>query len=83
MAHNVEDAKMTRLVQRELGRRPIDITRMTIRYTHGTVYLYGIVRRLRGHENLDLKEEMNIIYRLLRSRNGIREVHMEELVIRA
>jgi hypothetical protein len=77
----IEEAQLTRLVQRTIGRRKIDASRMQIKAAHGVVYLRGYVSRLRGHD-FDLREEMEIIRKLLRGTAGIREVHMEDLVIR-
>lgn len=77
-----DEAKMTRLIQREIGRRQFDSSRLDIKFSHGIVFLRGQIKRLRGHENLDLKEELTIIYRILRQKDGIREVHYEDVLIR-
>lgn len=71
-----EDALMTRMVQREIGRRSIDISKLSVRATHGVVYLRGQVKTIRGHD-LDLKKELEVIYRILRSKPGIRDVIMD------
>ncbi len=68
-----EDARMTRLVQREIGRRYIDASRLDIKAVHGVVYLRGSIRRLRGHE-VDLDHELEVINRVLRGKPGIRDV---------
>ena len=68
-----EDAMMTRMVQREIGRRYIDASRLDVKAFHGIVYLRGQVRHLRGHD-VDLKAELDLINRILRGRPGIREV---------
>jgi hypothetical protein len=78
----VEEAKLTRMIMREIGRHPLNISRLSVRASHGVVYLFGQVSKLRGHESMDLKEEMNTVYRCLRSKQEVKEVHMEELVLR-
>ena len=76
----VEDAQQTRMVQREISKRNIDITMMDIHVHHGVVYIRGTVRNLRGHD-IDLKHEFQIIDHILRGRPGIRDI-VNEVVIR-
>ncbi|HUV04493.1 MAG TPA: hypothetical protein VMX94_05245 [Armatimonadota bacterium] len=71
-----EDAIMTRLVQREIGRRYIDASRLDVKAIRGVVYLRGSIKRLRGHD-VDLAHELEVINRVLRGKPGIREVIME------
>ncbi|MCL6518951.1 MAG: hypothetical protein K6T99_03910 [Armatimonadetes bacterium] len=71
-----EDVQMTRLVQREIGRRYIDSRQLDVRVIHGVVYIRGIVRKIRGHD-VSLEAEMEIIRRILRSKPGIRDVIMD------
>ena len=68
-----EDAQMTRLVQREIGRRYIDATRLDVKASRGVVYLRGAIRKLRGHD-LDLRHELEVINRVLRGKPGVRDV---------
>lgn len=68
-----EDALMTRMVQREIGRRCIDATRLDVKAFHGVVYIRGQIRHLRGHD-VDLQVELETIGRILRQRPGIRDV---------
>jgi len=69
----VEDAYMTRMVQREIGRRYIDATKLDVKAQHGIVYLRGSIARLRGH-GVDLNHELETIKLILRQKPGIREV---------
>lgn len=69
----VGDAETTRLAHREISRRFIDTTKLDVKAMHGVVYLRGQIKKLRGHE-VDLKHEMEIIHRVLRSKPGIRDV---------
>lgn len=71
-----EDVQMTRLVQREIGRRYIDSRQLDVRVIHGVVYIRGTVRKIRGHD-VSLEAEMEIIRRVLRSKPGIRDVIMD------
>lgn len=74
----VEDAEMTRMVRREIGRRYIDSSMLDVRVMHGVVYLRGWVDKLRGHnEQVDLREEVELIHRILLQRPGIRDVVIE------
>ena len=75
-----EDAQHTRMVQRELNKRNIDISLMDVHVHHGIVYLRGTVRKARGMD-IDLEREMGIICQILRQRPGIREI-INEVVIR-
>lgn len=74
-----DEAKMTRMVRREISRRLIDSSRLDVRYTHGSVYLAGYIRKLRGHENVDLEEELTVLARILRTKDGIRDVHYDDV----
>lgn len=70
----VEDAEMTRSIRRDISRRYVDSTNVDVRVMHGVVYLRGRLDYLRGYENIDLREEIEIIIRILRQRPGIRDV---------
>lgn len=70
----VEDAEMTRSIRRDISRRYVDSTSVDVRVMHGVVYLRGYLENLRGHEEVNLREEADIIIRILRQRPGIRDV---------
>lgn len=72
----VEDAEMTRMIRREISRRYVDSNNIDVRVIHGVVYLRGYMQRLRGHD-VDLREELDIILRIIRGRPGIRDVCCE------
>lgn len=72
----VEDAEMTRSVRREISRRYVDSTNIDVRVIHGVVYLRGYMQPLRGYD-IDLREELEIILRIIRMRPGIRDVVSE------
>lgn len=71
-----EDAATARLVRREILRRRMDDSRLEINVMHGVVYLRGVVRAL-DTTPIDLGAELHILYRILRSRPGIRDVIIE------
>ncbi|MCC6485576.1 MAG: hypothetical protein IT209_12075 [Armatimonadetes bacterium] len=74
----VQDAETTRMVRREIIRRHLDDSQLQVNAMHGVVYLRGILKVCAGHPR-DLKEEMLILHRVLRSRPGIRDVIFELL----
>lgn len=68
---SVVDSAMTREVLRDISKRPVDISQLNVHVTHGVVYLAGRVEKVRGyHQEIDLREEMNIIVRLLKQSRG-------------
>lgn len=73
----IEDVEMTRMVRKEISRRYIDSTQLEVRVMHGVVYLRGTIKSLRSHADIDPKDEISIIERILRQRPGIREVISE------
>jgi hypothetical protein len=77
---SVEDARQTRMVQREISKRNIDISMLDVHVHHGVVYLRGTVRKSRG-QNIDMKHEFNILSHILRGCPGIRDV-VNDILIR-
>lgn len=73
---SVEDAQLTRMVQREIAKRNVDITNLDVHVIRGVVYLRGVIRKIRGYD-YDLKQELEIICRILRQKPGIRDVISE------
>jgi hypothetical protein len=75
----IEDAEMTRAIRREISRRYIDSSSLDVRVMHGVVYLRGWVDKLHGAQGsqVDLKEEMELIHRILVQKPGIRDVIVE------
>ncbi|MBA3725108.1 MAG: hypothetical protein H0W86_01335 [Armatimonadetes bacterium] len=68
-----EDIEAMRTVRKELARRPIDTSMMNIGLNHGIVKFGGQVKAMRGHA-LDLKVEVELVAKVLRTRPGIRDV---------
>jgi hypothetical protein len=76
-----DDFEKMKLVRKEFARRPLDISLLLIRVTHGVVYLDGQLKPMRGHES-NLRAELDTIVKALKQRPGIRDVVHTHLVIR-
>jgi len=75
---SVVDSAMTREVLRDISKRPLDFSQMSVHVMRGVVYLAGRVEKLRGfYQDVDMHEEMSIIVRLLKQKPGIRDVCCE------
>ena len=74
MAYNKEQAKeQNRDVRAIMARHSLDFGQVTVTVTHGTVYLYGRVRCLRGY-GTQFDEIRAAFLKGLRAKTGIREV---------
>jgi hypothetical protein len=71
-----EDIEGIKIVRKELARRPIDLSLAHIAITHGVVRITGQVRAMRGHP-MDLRQELELIAKVLKSRPGIRDVVLD------
>lgn len=70
---SVEDSRLARDIRHEVVKRCVDSSRLDIRVYRGVVYLSGEVRPIRG-QTVDLKKEMDILYRVLKTRGEVRDV---------
>lgn len=79
MGRSPEDASAAKLVRAELSRRQIDTTQADVRVMHGVVTIRGVIR---GPKELEggLKAEMELIGRILRQRQGIKDVVIDAVV---
>jgi len=73
----LQDAQNTRMVEREISRRYVDASGLDVRVINGVCYLRGRIRKLRTRPDIDLELECDIIRKILRQREGIREVIWE------
>lgn len=73
----IQDAHATRLVEREVSRRQVDATLLSIRVSNGVCYVRGMLRHLRAHPEVDLDQEVLTIQKILRNREGIRAIVWE------
>ena len=72
----LDDTRLRRRLQKELSRRNIDATRITVELTHGVAEIKGEIRPLRGMK-FSLEEELELIETLLRRVPGVRDVKMQ------
>jgi hypothetical protein len=71
------DIYLTRSLQRDILRRYVDATRLDVSCMHGVVYIRGYLRKLRSHPEINLSEEVEVIKKLLRHHDGVREIIWE------
>ena len=75
---SVVDSAMTRDVLRDISKRPLDISDLHVCVMHVVVYLRGRVERIRGYYgDINLEDEVNRLVRLIRQKQGIRDVVCE------
>lgn len=75
---SLADSAMTREVLRDISKRPLDISDLQVHVMHGVVYLRGSIDKLRGYYgDIDLHEEMNLISKILRQKQEVRDVVCE------
>ena len=72
MAHDNKD--LQKKIRGQMARRPVDISMINVGVVGTVVYITGVLRPLRGHAEMNLKEEMENIGKVLRSMSGVREV---------
>ncbi len=65
--------EQNRQVRAELSRHPVDCGQVQLSVSGGTIYLYGKVRPLRGHEG-DFKTALDQMLKALHKTHGIREI---------
>ena len=71
------DVEATRRARCEITRRYVDSSNLDVSVTHGVVYLRGRMRPLRGHSDVDLKHEAEVISQVLHRMPNIRQVVWE------
>jgi hypothetical protein len=70
---NALDAELSRIIRRELSKRPMDITRIDIQCTNGRVSIGGIVTNLRDQPTINLRDEMSIVDKMLARNQLVRQ----------
>jgi hypothetical protein len=70
--HDPEDIRWTKALRREFTKRQIDVTLAELRVHHGTAYIRGTIKPMRGGPQ-DTEHEVNHIAHILRHQ-GVREV---------
>lgn len=71
---SAENKEMLKRVRGQISRRYVDASMVNVHVSGGVVTLTGIIRHLRTYPNVELREEMEQISKILRSQSGIREV---------
>lgn len=71
------DSAMTREVLRDISKRQLDISNLDVHVMHGVIYLRGRLERIRGNDDMDLREELHLVLKLLRQKQGIRDIVCE------
>ena len=72
----VTDVEAVRTARREMARHKLDTTETQVGVSHGVVHLFGKVRPTPGAESV-FTEEINSLYKCLKSRPGVRDVMMD------
>lgn len=73
----VEAAHLTRKIQREVSRRYVDASRLEVYVSHDICYMRGFLRKLRNHPETSLDQEIEVIKKMIRHVDGIRDVVWE------
>lgn len=73
---SIEDKQARRRAEREIAKRDIDNTLLTVQVINSVCYLGGRVSALRGPrgEGVDLEEEMDTIVEILENLSEINDV---------
>lgn len=71
---SVENKEMQKKVRGQIARRFVDASMVNVNCVGGTVHLTGVLKSIRTHGDINLKEEMENISKLLRSMSGVRDV---------
>lgn len=69
----LKDKQMQIMVRREMNRRQLDTSDLDIYVYRGVVYLRGTLRAIRGSGRA-ASDEIGIILRVLRMKEGVRDV---------
>ncbi len=70
-------AALAKTARVQISRRSIDSSLLNVTVNGNVVHITGVIRPLRDHPNVDMKEEMNCISQILRHQAGIHEVVWE------
>jgi hypothetical protein len=74
---DINDVRATKAARSELGRRGIDLTHADVRVLHGVVYVRGSVRAIVGMGITDIRSEMQLVARVLKTRAEIKDVVLD------
>lgn len=71
---STENKELGKKIRGQIARRYVDASMVNVNCVGGTVYLTGVLKVLRTNANVDLKEEMENISKVLRTVPGVREI---------
>ena len=71
---SADNKEMQKKVRGQIARRYVDASLVNVNCVGGTVHLTGVLRSLRTHNTINLKDEMENISKLLRTLPGVREI---------
>lgn len=80
MATKPEDVRGTKLARTEFGRRGVDLTMADVRCMHGLVHVRGTISKLAGANIPSLKAECEHIAKILKTKEGIRDVVLDCII---
>ena len=78
---NAADAAIIRNIRRELGKRPLESARIDVQVVNGRVTLAGVVTRLRDKPDIDLKNEMDTIQKMVMRDRDVKEVSLNVRIV--
>lgn len=76
-----EDAEIIRNIRREIGKRPIDASRMDIQSVKGRVTLAGIVGATRESTDTNVQHELDMLAKLLMRDRLVKEVSLAARIV--
>jgi osmotically-inducible protein OsmY len=71
---STDNKELQKKIRGQIARRCVDASMVNVHVIGGTVQLTGVLKIMREHANLNLKEEMENISKLLRAMPGVRDV---------
>ena len=71
---SVENKDLQKKVRGQIARRYVDASLVNVTCSGGNVHLTGVLKGLRTHAGVNLKDEMENISKLLRTIPGVRDV---------
>jgi hypothetical protein len=71
---DINDVRATKAARSELGRRGVDMTHGDVRVLHGVVYISGAIRAIVGSGIGDVRSELELIARILKTKPEIKDV---------
>ena len=71
---SADNKELQKKVRGQIARRYVDASMVNVTCVGGTVHLTGVLKSLRTHSTINLKDEMENISKLLRTIPGVRDI---------